>query len=86
LLYHKGEYWNPDFYDEKVEEYLQAERSTFDQEERLEAFKKLDQRLYELIPEVPLYQSINLWAVNKNVKGFQPPADERIRLEEVSVE
>jgi len=86
LLYHKGEYWNPDFYDEKVEEYLQEERSTFDQEKRLEAFKKLDRRLYELVPEVPLYQSINLWAVNKKVKGFKPPADERIRLEEVTVE
>jgi peptide/nickel transport system substrate-binding protein len=86
LMYHKGEFWNPDFYDEKVEELLKAERSTFDQNKRLEIFKQLDRRLYELVPEVPLYQSINLWAVNKRVKGFQPPADERIDLREVTVE
>lgn len=86
LMYHKGEFWNPDFHDEKVEELLAAERSTFDQDKRLEAFKELNKRLYELVPEVPLYQTINLWAVNKRVKGFQPPADERIDLREVSVE
>lgn len=86
LLYHKGEFWNPDFYDEKVEQYLAEERSTFDEAKRLEAFKKLDARLYELVPDVPLYQSVNLWAVSKKVKGFTPPADERIRLEEVTVE
>jgi peptide/nickel transport system substrate-binding protein len=86
LMYHEGEHWNPDFKDAKVEELLAAERSTFDQAEREKIFHELGKRLYELVPEIPLYQSINLWAVNKRVKGFQPPADERIRLEEVTVE
>ncbi|WP_409289831.1 ABC transporter substrate-binding protein [Peribacillus sp. SCS-37] len=84
LLYHKGELWNPDFSDSKVEELLAAERSTVDQDERKKIFKQLTERLYELSPDVPLYQSIDLWAVNKRVEGFVPPHDDRIYLESVS--
>jgi peptide/nickel transport system substrate-binding protein len=86
LMYHEGEFWNPTFKDEKVEELLAAERSTVDQEERKKIFMELTQRLYELAPEVNLFQSVDRWAVNERVKNFAPPHDDRIRLENVSVE
>ena len=77
LLYGKGQFWNPTFYDEEVQRLLEAERSTYDQDERLEIFKKLDRRLYELVPTVPLYQDVTIWAVNKRVQNFAPPPDNR---------
>jgi peptide/nickel transport system substrate-binding protein len=86
LLYHEGEFWNPTFKDAKVEELLAAERATVDQEERAAIFKELTERLYELAPEVNLYQVVGLWGVNSRVKDFAPPHDDRIRLEYVSVE
>lgn len=86
LMYHKGEFWNPSFYDEKVEELLEAERSTVDQDERKEIFMELTERLYELAPRVNLYSAVDLYAINKRVKNYQPPHDDRQRLEEVTVE
>lgn len=86
LLYNSGEFWNPTFKDEKVEELLKAQRSTFDQAEREVIFKELTTRLYELMPDIPLWQRENLWGVGKHVKGFVPAVDDRLRLEEVSFE
>ena len=85
ILYHQGEFWNPSFSDSLVEQYLEEERSTYDQEKRLAAFKKLDARFHELAIEVPLYQQVNLWGVNKRVQDFQAPVDDRIRLLGTSV-
>jgi peptide/nickel transport system substrate-binding protein len=86
LMYHEGEFWNPNFKDEEVEKLLAAERSTVDQKEREKFFMKLTERLYELAPEINLYQAVDLYAVNKRVKNFQPPHEDRLRLEEVTVE
>ncbi|MCP3740094.1 ABC transporter substrate-binding protein [Rossellomorea sp. BNER] len=86
LMYHEGEFWNPDFKDEKVEELLAAERSTVDQEEREKIFMKLTERLHELAPEVNLYSAVDLYAVNERVKNFQPPHEDRMRLGNVTVE
>lgn len=86
LMYHEGEQWNPSFKDEKVEELLAAQRNTVDQEEREAIFKELTEVLYELAPEVNLYQAVDLYAVNNRVKNFQPPHEDRLRLEEVTVE
>lgn len=86
LMYHEGEQWNPSFKDEKVEELLAAQRATVDQDERIEIFKELTEVLYELAPEVNLYQAVDLYAVNERVKNFQPPNEDRMRLEEVTAE
>lgn len=86
LMYHKGEFWNPSFYDEEVEKLLKAERSTVDQEKRKEIFMKLTERLHELAPRVNLYSAVALYAVNDRVKNFQPPHEDRMRLEKVTVE
>ncbi|SDO12765.1 ABC transporter substrate-binding protein [Halobacillus aidingensis] len=86
LMYHEGEHWNPSFYDEEVEELLEAERTTVDQEKREEIFMKLTERLHELAPEANLYSEVALYAVHDRVKNFQPPHEDRMRLEEVTVE
>ena len=86
LMYHEGEQWNPSFKDERVEELLAAQRATVDQGEREVIFKELTELLYELAPEVNVYSSVDLYAVNKRVQNFQPPHEDRLRLEEVSVE
>jgi peptide/nickel transport system substrate-binding protein len=86
LMYHEGEFWNPSFKDEKVEELLAAERSTTDQEKREEIFMQLTERLHELAPELNLYSAVDLYAVNKRVKNFQAPHEDRMCLENVSVE
>ena len=86
LMYHEGEQWNPSFKDEKVEELLAAQRATVDQKEREAIFMQLTELLYELAPEVNLYQAVDLYAVNKRLKNFQPPNEDRMRFEEVTVE
>ncbi|MYL49325.1 ABC transporter substrate-binding protein [Halobacillus litoralis] len=86
LMYHEGEHWNPSFYDEEVEKLLEAERTTVDQEKREEIFMKLTERLHELAPEANLYSEVALYAVHDRVKNFQPPHEDRMRLEEVTVE
>lgn len=86
LMYSAGQFWNPSFKNDKVEELLKAERSTVDQDERAAIFKELTEVLYDLAPEINLYQSVALYGVNDRVKGFQPPHEDRIRLENVSVE
>lgn len=85
LMYHEGEFWNPSFKDEKVERLLTAQRNTVDQKEREKIFKELTEILYDLAPELNLYSAVDLYAVNKRVQNFQPPHEDRLRLEEVSV-
>lgn len=85
LMYHEGEFWNPSFKDPKVEELLAAERATVDPEKRKVIFKELTEVLYDLAPEVNLYSAVDLYAVNNRVQNFQPPHEDRMRLEEVSV-
>lgn len=85
LLYHKGELWDPSFSDAKVDELLNKERSTVDQDERAAIFKELTQRLYDLAPGVNLYQAQALYAVNNRVQNFKAPHDDRINLADVSL-
>lgn len=84
-MYTEGQKWNPSFYDARVQELLDANRKTVDQKERAVIFKELTEILYDLAPEVNLYQSVDRYAVNQRVLNFQPPHDDRMRLEEVSV-
>lgn len=85
LMYHEGEMWNPSFYDERVEELLAAQRATVDQDEREEIFMELTELLHELATRVNLYAVVDLYAQNDRVENFQPPHDDRMRLEEVDV-
>jgi len=85
LMYHEGEQWNPSFKDDKVEELLAAQRATVDQDERHAIFMELTTLLYDLAPEVNLYQAVDLYAVNNRLENFQPPHEDRMRLDEVTV-
>ncbi|HJF31402.1 MAG TPA: ABC transporter substrate-binding protein [Sporosarcina psychrophila] len=85
LMYHEGEQWNPSFKDDKVEELLAAQRATVDQDERHAIFMELTTLLYDLAPEVNLYQAVDLYGVNQRLENFQPPHEDRMRLEEVTV-
>lgn len=86
LMYKEGEYWNPSFYDEKVDELLEKQHNSIDQDEREEVFMELTEELHDLATEVNLYSVIDLYVVNEHVKNFQPPHDDRMRLEEVTTE
>ncbi|WP_313801756.1 ABC transporter substrate-binding protein [Cytobacillus sp.] len=85
LMYYEGEQWNPSFKNEKVEELLEKQRASVDPEERKAIFKELTELLYDLAPELNLYSAVDLYAVNKRVQNFQPPHEDRMRLEEVTV-
>ena len=74
------------FSDAEVERYLTQERSSNDQGVRRKAFLALDRRLYDLAIDFPLWQSVNLWGVNKRVRGFAAPPDDRVRLAPLDVQ
>jgi peptide/nickel transport system substrate-binding protein len=84
LLYKKGQFYNPSYGNPDVDKLLEAERSSVVQDERKKAFLQLGKILKEEAVEVPLYQSMTVWSVNKKVKGFVIPPDERLRLKDVS--
>lgn len=86
LMYHEGEFWNPTYKNDKVEQLLTAERATNDSTEREKIFKELTDVLYEDAAEVNLYSEVEIYGVNKRVKDFQPPHDGRFRFEGVTVE
>lgn len=84
-LYHFGSKWCPDYNDKVVEQLLTEERTTMDQGIRKAAFTKMTHRLNETLPDIPLYQKVDLWGVNQRVKGFVAPVDGRMRFENVSI-
>ncbi len=86
LLYRTGEFWNPVFSDKTVDKLLDDQRATSDQSKREKILQQIAKYLYDIAIEMPLYQSVNLWGVNKRVQGFVAPADDRIRLLNVSVQ
>jgi peptide/nickel transport system substrate-binding protein len=85
LLFKTGESYNPGWSDPQIDQLIDAERSSTDQQARLNAFLKLDQRLYDLDWILPLYQSVNLWGVSNRVQGFVVPPDDRVDLWNVSL-
>ena len=85
-LYHTGEFYNPGYSNPEMDTLLEAGRSTLDQGARLATYKKIDAILYRDVPNVVLYQNVNLWATSKNVQGFVPPPDDRMELQNVSLQ
>jgi peptide/nickel transport system substrate-binding protein len=82
--YQKGQYWNPSYDDPKVDALIQDEENTVDQSKRLQDFYQIDQIVHDAALDVPLYQTDDLWAVSKQLQGFVPPADEQVRLAQLS--
>lgn len=86
LLFMPGQFWNPCFSDDEIGRLLEEQRGTYDQAERERILQAVARREHELVIDVPLYQSVNLWGVADRVKGFVAPADDRHMLLGVSVE
>lgn len=82
--YQKGQYWNPSYYNPKVDALIKAEENTVNQSQRLQDFYQIEQIVHTAALDVPLYQTDDLWAVSNQVKGFVPPPDEQVRLQELS--
>ncbi|WP_022872729.1 ABC transporter substrate-binding protein [Nesterenkonia alba] len=86
LLYSEGEFYNPSFADDQVQELLDAQRESVSEEEREEIFHELTEVLQELNPDAPLYADVYLYAINERVQNWQSPHDDRLQLEDVTVD
>jgi len=82
--YQKGQYWNPSYDNPQVDALIKDEENTVDQNKRLQDFYQIDQIVHQAALDIPLYQTDDLWAVSKQLQGFVPPADEQVRLEQLS--
>ncbi len=85
LLYHTKEFWNPCYSNATLDDLLQQERATYDQDQRATILQKIAQIEHDDLIDIPLYQSKNLWGVADRVQNFTPPADDRHDLTGVSV-
>jgi peptide/nickel transport system substrate-binding protein len=85
LLFMPEQFWNPCFSDDEIASLLEQQRQTYDQTERESILQAVARREHELIIDVPLYQSVNLWGVADRVKDFVAPADDRHQFLNVSV-
>lgn len=68
-------YANPD-----VDELIRLTKSTFDPEERVAAFKKIQEIIYEDAPEVFLYVPQELYGISNRLENWIPSPDSRINL------
>lgn len=85
-LYYTGQFRNPCFSDEEIDNLIDASRATVDLDEQEAYLQAVARRTQELMVDIPLYQHQNLWGVSNRVINFVAPADDRNFLFEVSVE
>ncbi|CPR17975.1 ABC transporter substrate-binding protein [Brenneria goodwinii] len=85
-MYHSGEKWNPYDNDEKMDKLLESQRPLTDRAEREKILKEIGAYAAEQALELPLYNSNAIFGINKRVKGFVAPPDNRLKLNEVSVD
>jgi peptide/nickel transport system substrate-binding protein len=86
LMYHTGEKWNPYDSDPKLDALLEKQRSITDQAERLKLLREVGAYVAERALELPLYNLNTFVGINKRVKGFELPGDNRYRFNTVTVE
>jgi len=85
-LYHTGEFYNPGYSNKSMDSLLEAARSTLDQGKRLSAYKQIDAILHRDVPEAVLFQNVSLWASTANVHNFAAPPDDRMELQNTSLQ
>ncbi|QTF07564.1 ABC transporter substrate-binding protein [Brenneria izadpanahii] len=85
-MYHSGEKWNPYDKDEKMDKLLESQRPLTDRAEREKILREIGAYAAEQALELPLYNSNAIFGINKRVKGFVAPPDNRLKLNEVSVD
>ncbi len=86
LMYHTGEKWNPYDSDPKLDALLEKQRSITDQAERLKLLREVGAYVANRALELPLYNLNTFVGINKRVKGFVLPGDNRYRFTDVSVD
>jgi peptide/nickel transport system substrate-binding protein len=77
-MYKTGESYNPSYSNPEVDALLDQQRTTLDAAERLEIAKKVNQLIYNDVPDVALYQGKYIWGINNKVRNFLVPPDERL--------
>jgi peptide/nickel transport system substrate-binding protein len=85
-MYHSGEKWNPYEKDETLDKLLESQRPLTDHAEREKILREVGQYVADKALELPLYNSNAIFGINKRVKGFVAPPDNRLKLNEVTVE
>jgi peptide/nickel transport system substrate-binding protein len=85
-MYHSGEKWNPYEKDETLDKLLESQRPLTDRAEREKILREVGQYVADKALELPLYNSNAIFGINKRVKGFVAPPDNRLKLNEVTVE
>lgn len=85
-MYHSGEKWNPYDKDEKMDKLLESQRPLTDRAEREKILKEVGAYAADRALELPLYNTNAIFGINKRVKGFVAPPDNRLKLNEVSVD
>jgi len=65
---------------------LNAARSSLDQDERRELYRQAQAVIWEDLPNIPIHDVGDVWAVNKRVKNWQPRPDKTVVLKDAFVE
>jgi peptide/nickel transport system substrate-binding protein len=77
-MHYTDESYNPSYSNPEVDELLDEQRNTLDQERREEIAMQLNEILHEDAIDVMMYQQTYLWGVNDRVRNFSIPPDERL--------
>ena len=86
LLYHSGQYWNPYINDPHMDELLDAQRASTDQDERQRILAEVAAYAAEQAYEIPLYNLNTIYAVNNRVQNLPETPDVRFRFLDTTVE
>ncbi len=86
LMYHTGEKWNPYDSDPKLDGLLEKQRSITDRAEREKLLREVGAYVAGRALELPLYNQNTFVGINKRVKGFVLPGDNRYRFTDVTVD
>lgn len=85
-MYHSGERWNPYEQDAELDRLLESQRPLTDRAERERILREVAAYVAEQALELPLYNTNAIFGVNRRVQGFVAPPDNRLKLNEVTVE
>ncbi|MCJ8520030.1 peptide/nickel transport system substrate-binding protein [Pseudorhizobium tarimense] len=85
-MYHSGEKWNPYEKDETLDKLLESQRPLTDRAERERILKEIGAYVADRALELPLYNTNAIYGVSKRVNNFIAPPDNRLKLDDVTVE
>ncbi len=85
LLYHSGQFWNPDYKDKALDALLDKQHNLGNQQQRLVILRSAAKLVRDQAVDIPLFNQQDLWGVSRRVQGFQAPSDSLLHLQNVSV-